>query len=382
MKTYFQFLKEAATSDNQQNTHITHFEDVVFYRGYEGVRSAIDLAVKITKEPNSVYISEKFDGSPAVFFGPAPKSGKFFVAKKGIFNKDPKIYFTPEEIKNDVDGDLAKKLIYALHFLRELKPTEILQGDMLFTKGDVKTGQVEEKNYLLFHPNTLVYGVEAHSPEANAVVQAKMGIVLHTKWSGNDLKKLIPTFNIGPSDYQKTTNVFVHDPSIDGKDFLGLDIAKEIVRALKAAKALSKPLNKIAINKQLSRALESHHNYLVKRSSNTIADVAYIQSLKKFLQEKNPALLREINDEEIKQIIGLHKLMEEIKYKIYKHLNKRDGPITAFIKEKTSVMYKSDIEGFVANRKGHYPLKFVDRTKFSRYNFDDDNVERGWSKND
>ena len=49
-------------------------------------------------------------GAPAVFAGQDPRDGKFFVAKKGIFNKNPKVYKTDADIDNDTSGDLNKKL--------------------------------------------------------------------------------------------------------------------------------------------------------------------------------------------------------------------------------------------------------------------------------
>ena len=47
-----------------------------------------------------------------------PSDGKFFVAKKGIFNKNPKVYKTQEDIKQDTDGDLKDKLSLALNLLQ------------------------------------------------------------------------------------------------------------------------------------------------------------------------------------------------------------------------------------------------------------------------
>ena len=49
------------------------------------------------------------------FAGTDPSDGKFFVAKKGIFNKNPKVYKTQEDIKQDTDGDLKDKLSLALN---------------------------------------------------------------------------------------------------------------------------------------------------------------------------------------------------------------------------------------------------------------------------
>ena len=379
MKTYSRFLTEAQSSNEPNKTHITHFEDVVFYRGYKGVRAALDLAHRISSDPDSVNISEKFDGAPTVFFGPAPVSGEFFVATKGIFNKKPVIYKSVKEIEDNVKKDgLAKKLVYALHYLRYIKPTEILQGDMLFIKGDVKTSTIKGDSYLLYHPNTLVYGVEAGSKLAHDIIQAKVGIVLHTKWSGDSLESLTPTFNVARSDYEENSNVFIHDPTYDGRDTIDVKIGPLVKKALALAKKNQKHLDRISGTKGLGQALEQHHNLLVRKASINIDEATYVNSLQKFIKEKKPRYVKSLGD--IKSVIQLHDIMEKIKDKIYKHLNKRDSEITAFVREKSNITYESDIEGFVANRRGQYPLKFVNRIQFARHNFNDRDISKGWEK--
>ena len=103
----------------QKNTHMTHSEDSVLYGGVEGVRSAImsmrALRDMLNGNVNKSYDQTlKWDGAPAVFAGIDPSDGKFFVAKKGIFNKSPMVYKTNADIDNDTSGDLNAKLKLAL----------------------------------------------------------------------------------------------------------------------------------------------------------------------------------------------------------------------------------------------------------------------------
>ena len=80
-----------------KNTHMTHIEDLILDGGVKGARQAI-LALRSLRDMLSgnvsspVDISVKWDGAPAVFAGIDPSDGQFFVAKKGIFAKDPKVY--------------------------------------------------------------------------------------------------------------------------------------------------------------------------------------------------------------------------------------------------------------------------------------------------
>ena len=56
----------------------------------------------------------KWDGAPAIFAGIDPEDGKFFVAKKSVFNVNPKIYKTEQEIDDDLSGTLNAKFKVAL----------------------------------------------------------------------------------------------------------------------------------------------------------------------------------------------------------------------------------------------------------------------------
>ena len=112
MISFKQFINE------QKNTHMRHIEDKVLYGGVNGTRNAINALRSLRDMLSGVAkgnVSVKWDGAPAVFAGTDPRDGKFFVAKKGIFNKNPKVYTTDAEIDADTSGDLAEKL--GSHFI-------------------------------------------------------------------------------------------------------------------------------------------------------------------------------------------------------------------------------------------------------------------------
>jgi hypothetical protein len=96
-----------------KNVHMTHIEDRVIYGGVKGAREAI-FALRAMRDmlagnsDSSHNVTVKWDGAPAVFAGTDPSDGKFFVAKKGIFNKNPKVYKSEADIKADTSGDLAQ----------------------------------------------------------------------------------------------------------------------------------------------------------------------------------------------------------------------------------------------------------------------------------
>ena len=83
---------------------------------------------------------------PAVFVGEHPETGEFLVAKKGIFAKKQEYYTTHAEIDEKLSGDLAKKFHICLDNFKDLGIKGILQGDLMFTKGDL------EKKKLMVNP--------------------------------------------------------------------------------------------------------------------------------------------------------------------------------------------------------------------------------------
>ena len=108
-----------------KNTHMTHIEDMVIDGGVDGARAAIfalrDLRDMLAGHTNDTkQVTVKWDGAPAVFAGIDPNDGKFFVAKKGIFNKNPKVYKSVKDVKADTSGDLQKKLTVAFQELKKL----------------------------------------------------------------------------------------------------------------------------------------------------------------------------------------------------------------------------------------------------------------------
>ncbi|NDG32068.1 hypothetical protein EB118_18580 [bacterium] len=109
------FLEYIAEAASGKNLHMEHIEDNILNGGVYGAREAINFLRKVRdmlagNSESKVNITVKWDGAPAIFAGQDPSDGQFFVAKKGIFNKNPKLYKTNAEIDADTSGDLADKL--------------------------------------------------------------------------------------------------------------------------------------------------------------------------------------------------------------------------------------------------------------------------------
>ena len=102
-----------------KNLHLEHIEDEILNFGVPGGRAAINFVRSLRdmlagESRSSVNMTVKWDGAPAIFAGTDPSDGKFFVAKKSVFNVSPKLYKTDAEIDADLSGDLNAKFKVAL----------------------------------------------------------------------------------------------------------------------------------------------------------------------------------------------------------------------------------------------------------------------------
>jgi hypothetical protein len=114
------YLTEAS---EEKLTHLEHAEDHVINDGMEGFAHAYhnleDVKDQVNGKKNKTKIATKYDGSPSIVFGHHPETGAFFVASKSVFNKDPKLNYTPEDIEKNHGHapGLVQKLKQALEHL-------------------------------------------------------------------------------------------------------------------------------------------------------------------------------------------------------------------------------------------------------------------------
>ena len=395
----------------QKNTHMTHIEDKVIYGGVKGTRDAI-LALRSLRDMLGGYhdgsVSVKWDGAPAIFAGTDPRDGKFFVAKKGIFNKNPKVYKSDADVDADTSGDLAAKLKMALKYLPDLGIKGVIQGDFLYGPGDVKTKKIKGQTYVTFHPNTIVYAVPADSDAAKAVKSAKIGIVWHTTYKGNTFESMRASYGVDVSALRKSKHVWSQDAML--RDLTKVTMNKrdteEVNEYLSQAGKLfnqisGSTLRQLEAHEELPRLIETFNNTFVRKgqiigdsgrhvsqlitwirsrfqkeidSRKTVAGRATQQkkldTILEFFSPKNKASLVKMFD--LQKVIVLAKL------KLINTLNKL-GSVDTFVKTRNG--YKvTGAEGYVAiDQLGGDAVKIVDRMEFSYNNFSPD-ILKGWDK--
>lgn len=149
------------------------------------------LTGSIDKEKPGITI--KIDGAPAItMYTKFPGLKGPGVSTKSIFNATPKVYTTDEEIEADDRSPELKAMLKAALKLAKAKiipAGEIWQGDLLFTKGDIKNYTDDNgQKYIYFKPNTLVYALPVGSDGAKKALASDIGIVFHTRYKGSSVQ--------------------------------------------------------------------------------------------------------------------------------------------------------------------------------------------------
>jgi Mg2+ and Co2+ transporter CorA len=414
MHTFKQFI--SLTEDKEgKNVHLTHVEDAVIYGGVEGTRFAIEsirgIRDTLSGSASKKYdVSIKFDGAPAVICGIDPSDGKFFVAKKGIFNKNPKVYKTPEDVKTDTSGDLAEKLLTALKELAPLGIKGIVQGDIMFTKSSVEKKTIDSAEYIVFQPNTIAYAVPADSELAKTVTKAELGIVFHTTYTGTSFDNLKASYGVDISRFKKTDRVWFQDAvvrDLSGKVSLTAEETKEVTGHLSKAGKLfnqieSGVLKAISTNKDLSIALETFYNSVIRKGSMIQDSRKQVEELILWIREKyqkeidarktekgkaaqvtlRDEFLSFFSDKNKENLIRMFDLQKEIisaKAILIKKLNTLSS-LNTFLQTDKGYKVTGD-EGYVAiDHLSNKAVKLVDRLEFSFANFSP-SVIKGWMKN-
>jgi len=395
----------------QKNTHMTHIEDKVIYGGVNGTRQAI-LALRELRDmlrgEHDGSVSVKWDGAPAIFAGIDPSDGKFFVAKKGIFNKNPKVYKTPADVDADTSGDLADKLRTALKLLPALGIKDVVQGDFLYGPGDVKKKKINGEEYLTFHPNTIVYAVPSKSPGAAAIKKSKIGIVWHTTYKGNTFPSMRASYGVDVSKFKSTRAVWSQDAML--RDLTNVTMSKSDTEKVneylsQAGKLFNQisgsTLRTLEKSDELSRLIETFNNTYVRKGQ-VVGDTGrhvsqlirwiklrYAKEIssrksergKKAQQQRLDNILEFFstsNKVGLKKIFDLQKLIVLAKLKLINTLNKL-SKVKTFVR--TGNGYKvTGEEGYVAiDKLGGDAVKIVDRMEFSYNNFSPD-ILKGWDK--
>lgn len=411
MYSFKKFLEEQTV----KNTHLEHLEDAILNAGVEGAKQAInfirdirDMLAGKTKSP--VNVTVKWDGAPAIFAGTDPSDGKFFVAKKGIFNKNPKVYKTNADIDADTSGDLNTKLKLALKHLPALGIKGVVQGDFLYSKDDIKEVDINGEPHITFHPNTIVYAIPKNSDLAAQILRSDIGVVWHTTYRGDTFEGMSASFGKEiASGLGKTKAVWSVDAmfkDVSGQATFTEKETKEVTKILSDAGKIFQKLERkvvdgISNNPERLMRVKTFVNSKVRQGERINNTRAFVDDLITYINEyygkeeekrKSPAgkatqrqkrddvlsFFNEVDKKEIVKLFDFYNLITDAKLYVIRKLEKANSINTLLL---TPNGYEvTGQEGFVAiDHTGKNVLKLVDRLQFSYANFSTD-IVKGWQK--
>lgn len=409
---FTEFLTEAASKEGK-NVHLEHIEDEVLNRGVGGARDAINFLRSLRdmlagNADSKVNLTTKWDGAPAIFCGINPENGKFFVGTKGVFNANPKLNYTDADIDaNHASEGLNAKLKVALRYLPKLGIKGVLQGDMMFTKGDITKQVIDGTSYITFQPNTIVYAVPSDSKLASAMLAAQLGVVFHTSYTGKTMADMKASFNIDIKNLATTKDVWFRDAYfVDAAGTATFTKAEtsEITNILADAGRLfqtidAMTLNRIAASDTILTFIKTFNNTKVRAGEQIKDTRAHTVQLIKYVEDKlNKEIIAakkadtkakrqtEKNEMmrffrgsagELKKIFDLQNDIVDSKNLIIKKLQQIQQVTGSFLR--TDDGFKvTNPEGFVAvDRLKGNAVKLVDRLEFAHANF---NAAKNWSK--
>ena len=391
-----------------KNTHLEHLEDNIFNKGFPGAKEAINYLYSLHEmleghSKGAVSMTTKWDGAPAIVAGRDPQSGKFFVGTKGVFAQNPKLNFTVADIKKNHPAEgLQEKLIVALKYLSRLKWNTVAQGDMLYTRNDLKENTIDGVDYIMFQPNTIAYAVPKDSNLAKQILSSQMGIVWHTEYPGGPtLADTKATFGFDSSQLGDAPGVWHRDARIQdlsGTVTLTANESEAIMQAIAEADHYMNSIDPATfawldkgnqvIGSDFVQQLKAHVNNNIRAGAfdepTKFAQgfvQKYVDYMTKTIEKyKTPA---KQDDARAKMVEGVKFIKEHVPqivavYDLYLMIIKAKVMLIKKLEQIRQIptfklegdaFVATNEEGFVAVDRLGNALKLVDRLEFSRLNF-------------
>jgi len=405
-----------------KNLHLEHLEDEILNYGVEGGRAAINFLRSLRdmlagNARSSINMTVKWDGAPAIFAGIDPEDGKFFVAKKSVFNADPKLYKSQDDLDNDNLGSgsdsIYAKFSIALAEFSKLGIKGVLQGDLMFVEDMIENITIDGENYYTFQPNTIVYAVPVDSELGSIINKSKIGIVWHTTYTGSALQDMKASFGADISSLRKVSSVWMDDATYkdtSGSATMTANETASVTKALSNTGSTFKKINSVMLKKFLNlqnsmtgalagASLKTYNNSKVRAGETIKNPKAHAQGYSKWVEmsiqkqidkaksvkgkdkysQIQKEYVREVNKHtnNLIQVITFQNYLVDAKMQIVNKLNSVKGLTDTFVK--TANGFKvTNPEGYVAiDRVSGGAVKLVDRMEFSFNNF---TAIKAWDK--
>ena len=288
--------------EEEKNAHLTHIDQSLLIDGSGGVTVTVNFLESLINmlsggSNKSLKIGLKWDGAPGLTAGIDPTSGNFFVGTKSVFSKKvPKVNFTNSDIDkfHGGQGELADKLKLALKLLPKIwKGKGVFQGDLLFTPDQKSKETIDGESLLMFRPNSIAYAVPLDSDLGKQINSAKLGIAMHTRYTGKTLPEMSASFDVSKNEFKENKDVWFDDANltdIGGALFSSKD-TKIMYNHLKNVKRISVK-SRISISK-LQKSSKGLIMELLRFDNNEIKKGLGIKNSKKYFTDFTEWLIKE-----------------------------------------------------------------------------------------
>ena len=398
-----------------KNLHLEHLEDEIINNGIDGGRASINFLQSLRdmmkgNAKKKFNMTVKWDGAPAIFCGTHPEDGRFFVAKKSLFNKEPLFYTSVAEIKaaSELSGDLEKKFIDSYEYLSRLSWNKVMQGDLMFTETDKVIKKIDDVDHITFQPNTILYAVPVQSKLGKEIADAKYGIVFHTTYSGATIEDLGASFGADTSTLGHNRDVWIDDATfknvagnstLTGKETL--ELSNLLTKTGKAFHKIKKTdivkfmkIQDTISSKGAGATYKTYMNAQIRKGKFNLNYNDYLKHFEAYWKDKVVAKVKMQKTKNIKIQIGedlvrdirslktfitaltdFQTTLVKAKGIIIKGLNKAKS-IGTFVRTDSGLKVVNP-EGYVAIDDSGKAVKLVDRMEFSLNNF---TAAKAWDK--
>jgi len=320
------------------------------------------------------------------------------------------MYKTQGDIKKELSGELAKKFSIALTEFSKLGiKSGVYQGDLMFTRGDVKIETIDGQKYYTFQPNTIVYAVPVKSKLGQQIAKAKIGIVWHTTYTGRSIQGMSASFGKGiVKKFKSSPSIWMDDANyrdVSGKALFNAKESAQFDSLLSQAGKLFRKVDgdafrMIVADEELREKTMTFVNTYVRGGQNFPSSDKMTKGLVDYLNQwfqkeidkkktdkakadwskRRDAIVQKVimNKDQLTAMFELMKVLVQAKGMVIAQFNKTQE-LNTLLRTANGFQVTRQ-EGFVAidKLKGG-AVKLVDRLEFSKANFSPE-IIKGWQK--
>lgn len=358
-----------------EGVRIEHPEDMIFdQRPSAGLKQALDGIVTAARNPSETTV--KWDGKPAIIFGRKP-SGEFVLTDKSGFGAKgyDGLATSADQIaqimaqRGGERGELIALYQRLFPLLRRAVPQDFrgyIQGDLLYSETPELTG-----NRYVFTPNTVTYTVAANTDLGKRIAQSTAAVAIHTFLAAPGAAATpIRAAALAPSP-----GLLILDPSLKDPQQIKLNAAT-VKDAAQLITKYGAAMDQLFDPAELRARRISDFPALVKTYINSHVRTGSYDNLMagfgEWVKQKSPAKAPRIfewateNKSAVAALFQAFLEISSLKNQVVQQLDAQAQDVQA------SINNEPGHEGYVGQN-----MKFVDRMRFSRANFAQNNPELG-----